>query len=402
HLGLDDLITFDMGGTSTDVSLCPGHIQETSEASIGGAPIRVPVIDIHTVGAGGGSIGRVDAAGALAVGPESAGANPGPVCYGRGEELTVTDANLLLGRLQPDYFLGGRMPLDLERSRERMDRLAAELGREPAGAAWGIVRVANSNMENAIRVISVQRGYDPRDFTLVAFGGAGPLHACELAQELRIPRVLVPLYPGVLSALGMLVADVVKDYARTVMLPSASATAERLDEVFGPLEERGWADLRAERFPDERIRPQRFADIRYVGQSFELRVPLDDDSGEGFESRFHTLHQQRFGHADSRLPTEIVTVRLKVLGLVEPPRFEAASLEGADASAARIDERPVYFDAGYRPTWLYDRERLRPGNEITGPAIVVQTDTTSVIPPGWDASVDAFRNLVVDFRKGSR
>ena len=234
--GYPDIITLDMGGTSTDVSLCPGRIKETTSANLGGYPVSVPMIEIHTVGAGGGSIARVDAGGALVVGPQSAGADPGPACYGRGDRITVTDANLTLGRLRPDGFLGGRMTLDLERSRALLGDLAAGVGASATDTALGIIRVVNSNMERAIRAISLERGYDPREFTLVPFGGAGPMHACELAGELGIPRVLVPGHPGILSALGVAIADVVKDYSRTVMLKGGDLDQARLDTEFRGME----------------------------------------------------------------------------------------------------------------------------------------------------------------------
>ena len=240
--GFDHIITFDMGGTSTDVSLCPNRIQETTNYTIGGQPVSVPMIDIHTVGAGGGSIASMDSGGALNVGPESAGANPGPACYGSGTSTTVTDANLLLGRMHPDHFLGGKMVLDIQNSEHSIVPLAQKMGVTQLQAAEGIIRVVNSNMERAIRSISLERGFDPRDFTLVPFGGAGPLHACDLAKELRIPRVLVPAYPGVLSALGIAVADVVKDYSQTVMLRGAIQESD-LDEVFNSMQEQGRAEM---------------------------------------------------------------------------------------------------------------------------------------------------------------
>ena len=247
--GYSDIITLDMGGTSTDVSLCPGRIKETTAANLGGYPVSVPMIEIHTVGAGGGSIARIDAGGALVVGPQSAGADPGPACYGRGGQLTVTDANLALGRLRPDGFLGGRMTLDKERADGLLADIAAGIGASAGDAALGIIRVVNSNMERAIRAISLERGYDPREFTLIPFGGAGPMHACELAAELGIPRVLVPGHPGILSALGVAIADVVKDYSRTVMLRGADLEPARLETEFHGMEQLARAELVAEGLP---------------------------------------------------------------------------------------------------------------------------------------------------------
>ena len=270
--GYPDIITLDMGGTSTDVSLCPGRIKETTAANLGGYPVSVPMIEIHTVGAGGGSIARVDAGGALVVGPQSAGADPGPACYGRGDRITVTDANLTLGRLRPDGFLGGRMTLDLQRSQTLLADLAGGIGASATDTALGIIRVVNSNMERAIRAISLERGYDPREFTLIPFGGAGPMHACELAAELGIPRVLVPGYPGILSALGVAIADVVKDYSRTVMLRGDDLDQARLDAEFRGMEQLARAELLNEALPADDMTPRRFLDVRYVGQSFELTV----------------------------------------------------------------------------------------------------------------------------------
>ncbi|HMG35744.1 MAG TPA: hydantoinase/oxoprolinase family protein, partial [Blastocatellia bacterium] len=274
--GIKDIITFDMGGTSTDVALCRGEARTTNEALVAGLPVAVPVIDIHTVGAGGGSIARVDEAGALRVGPESAGADPGPACYGKGDLPTVTDANLILGRFGRPALLGGEMMLDYSRARKAVSRLAEQMSRAsgdrftPERAALGVIRVANANMEAALRVVSVERGQDPRLFSLVCFGGAGGLHACELANGLRIPRIIVPRSPGTLSALGVLLGDVVKDYSRTVMLPASQADSQQTERLFAELEARAGRDLKNEGFDKARIRFSRAAALRYVGQSFEI------------------------------------------------------------------------------------------------------------------------------------
>jgi N-methylhydantoinase A len=423
--GFEQAITFDMGGTSTDVALCPGRVQETTEGTIAGLPLRLPIIDIHTVGAGGGSIARLDAGGALRVGPESAGSDPGPVCYGRAEaqEITVTDANLVLGRLDAQHFLGGRMTLDLDRARETMQGLARRLSLPLEAAAWGIIRVANSNMERAIRTISVERGHDPRRFTLVAFGGAGPLHACELAAALRIPRVLIPPHPGVLSALGMILADVVKDYSQTVMLPAQEADAGTLDHLFAPLFERARADLHAEGLNNEEITLLPSLDMRYVGQSFELTIDIGDwifdieatQDSDSFPSpipntqysisSFHEAHRQRFTYANEQEPVEIVNLRLKAVGQTAKPQFSQQPAGKLDPKAAHLGYKQVYFAdaetpsaARPVPTALYERERLAPGNMVVGPAVVYQLDTTSVVPPGWAATVDGWGNLVAEGR----
>ena len=280
------------------MSLCPGRIKETTTSEVAGCPVSVPMIEIHTVGAGGGSIARLDAGGALTVGPESAGADPGPACYGKGHHITVTDANLVLGRLQPDHFLDGSLPLDRSRSLALTEDLATSMSTNAEATALGIIRVVNSSMERAIRTISMERGYDPRRFTLLAFGGAGPMHCCELAQELGIPRVLVPLNPGVLSALGAGIADIVKDYSRTVMLRGPHLTPERMEEGFNELLEAAYDDMSSEGLDLYRAMPRRSLDVRYMGQSYELNVDFPKGrSGlaKSIASAFHRAHRQRFG-----------------------------------------------------------------------------------------------------------
>ena len=401
--GHPDIITLDMGGTSTDVSLCPGRIKETSSSNVGGHPISVPMIEIHTVGAGGGSIARVDTGGALTVGPQSAGADPGPACYGHGDQLTVSDANLLLGRLRPDHFLGGRLTLDLPRAQGLMSSLAGSLGLGEQQAALGILRVVNANMERAIRAISLERGYDPREFTLVPFGGAGPVHGCELAQELGIPRVLIPARPGILSALGVAIADVVKDYSRTVMLRGADLDRSRLEEEFHGMEGLARNELVQEGLPAEQMTSRRFLDVRYVGQSFELTVDYPTSrasrSSEGFaraiSDSFYRSHLQRFGYADRGEPVEIVNLRLKLDLAVEKPELPPMQTGGIDASAARISSVPVIFRDGELESPLYQRELLLTGNRIDGPALVVQLDATTVVPPGWQGEVDPYGNLLL-------
>jgi N-methylhydantoinase A len=409
--GFRNVITFDMGGTSTDVSLCPGHIQETTEGTIAGLPLRLPIIDIHTVGAGGGSVARLDAGGALRVGPQSAGSEPGPVCYGRdrAQEITVTDANLVLGRLDADHFLAGRMRLHPARTMAQMRKLARRLSLPLEAAAWGVIRVANSNMERAIRTISIERGHDPREFTLVAFGGAGPLHACELASTLRIPRVLIPPHPGVLSALGMILADVVKDYSQTVMLPAGQVSTRTLDRLFAPLYERAREDLCAEGFADGQVTLLPALDMRYVGQSFELTLQMLDDAAGApgpdsrIADRFHQAHLRRFSYASQREPVEIVNLRLKAIGRTAKPHFARQPLGDPDPRAAHIGHKATHFAEGDSshtarpmPTALYQRDRLTPGNVVVGPAILFQLDTTTVIPPGWAATVDGWSNLLVE------
>lgn len=397
--GFDRVISFDMGGTSTDVSLCDGDIRVTAEGEIGGLPIRIPVIDIHTVGSGGGSIAYVDAGGALRVGPQSAGADPGPVCYALGgTEPTVTDANLVLGRLAPDYFLGGRMTLATDEAYRALADLAEKAGLAPRKgldaaqtAALGVVRVVNAHMERALRVISVERGHDPGDFTLVSFGGAGGLHACDLARGLGIPRVLVPPGASTLSAFGMLTADVIKDYVQTVMLPGSTAYAE-LEARFAPLAQRGHREVRAEGIPAEQIALHRELDMRYVGQSYELTISLSPDLDEAF----HAAHFRTYGHSAPSAPVEIVNLRLRAVGGVPRPALPHEPAGPADPSDAYLDHRPMVLAHGIADVPFYRGERLRPGHGIEGPAVIVQKDTTVFLAGGDTARVDGGFNLVVD------
>ena len=368
--GFERIVGFDMGGTSTDVFLADLAVdgaQRTSESIVAGVPVSVPMLDIHTAGAGGGSIARFDAGGMLRVGPESAGSEPGPICFGRGTKPTVTDANLLLGRLDEASFLGGSVPLDRQRTeqimREQKDSIATV-----AEFAAGILRVVETQMEKAIRVISVERGHDPRQFTLVAFGGGGPLHACSLARALRIPRVLVPVMPGALSAVGILLADVVRDYSRTVMLPGDAI--DSVGAIFAELEQRGVAEFAAEGLKGVALRS---VDVRYRRQGYELNVPYDAQLPGGAVEAFHRLHQQRYGFSDADRPLEIVNVRLRMIASSEPyapPRCEPVP---GDGDAACYAKRDVYFDGGiHRGASMYPpRRSSRLGDRIHGPAEVI-------------------------------
>jgi N-methylhydantoinase A len=394
--GVRDIITFDMGGTSTDVSLCRGEARTTNEALVAGLPVAVPVIDIHTVGAGGGSISRVDAAGALRVGPESAGADPGPACYGRGEEVTVTDANLALGRFGGSDLLDGEMKLDLDRARFFLSKLAALMSRfstkpvTPERAALGVVRVANANMERALRVVSVERGQDPRLFSLVSFGGAGGLHVCELAEALRIPRILVPQSPGTLSALGVLLGDVVKDYSRTVMLKTARLDFAAVEVVYATLERRALRDLKTEGFTAERAKLIRSAAVRYVGQSFEIEVPCT----KRLEASFHAAHRERYGYADRSRATEIVSLRLRGIGVTNKLKLNRAASLKTHTAEARLSAK-VFFDERPLRVPVYKRAQLQPGASFNGPAIISEYSSTTLIPSGWRVEIDPWRNLVI-------
>jgi N-methylhydantoinase A/oxoprolinase/acetone carboxylase beta subunit len=387
--GYQRLITFDMGGTSTDVSLIDGAIGMTSESYVGHFPVRLPVIDIHTVGAGGGSIAYVDAGGALRVGPRSAGADPGPVCYGKGTELTVSDANLLLGRLDPDYFLGGRMRLDVERTRAAASRMGATLGLSALALADGIVRVANASMERAIRVVSVQRGFDPRDFALLAFGGAGGMHACDIAATLDIASVIVPRYAGVLSALGMLLADVTKDYSATVLRAAEGLAESELATLFAPLVERATGELAREGFTPGEVVLTRSLDVRYVGQSYEITVPFTRD----YRAEFDRQHARLYGYSNPHRPTEVVNLRLKATGVTRKPSLP----RGEITRTHRPDvwrQSDAAFGGRHVTAAVYRWEDLLPGSVADGPAIVAGGQATVVIPLNFRFRVDESGNVV--------
>lgn len=386
--GIEQLISFDMGGTSTDVALLDSTRDPpvSTESQVAGFPVSVPMLDIHTVGAGGGSLAWFDAAGALQVGPQSAGANPGPACFGRGSEATVTDANLVLGRILAGHFLGGAMQLDEARAHRALREIKGVSGFATIqDLAEGIVRVVNAGMENALRRVSVERGYDPHAFTLLAFGGAGPLHACALASALGIRRVLVPSTPGALSALGVLDADLRREFSRTVMLDQGGP---EVDRVFRELEAEAREALRAE---SSRALLSRAADLRYKGQGFELRVHWS----AGAVARFHALHARRFGYSDPSRPVEIVTLRVLAVAGTRRPKHVPEALVRGRGLTARIGPHRVFEDGRWRRALLYDRARLRHGDRIAGPAIIVELSATTYVPRHWNATVDSLRNLVL-------
>jgi len=396
--GFEQVMTFDMGGTSTDVSMVTSSIPITNEAKIGGFPIRVPVIDIHTVGAGGGSLAEVDQGGALRVGPGSAGANPGPVCYGLGGECaTVTDANLCLGRLSPEGLLGGKMSLDARATEKALERLAQHVGPDGANMltrtqrmAKGIIDIINVQMERALRVMSVEKGYDPRDCLLVSFGGAGGLHACELAHNIGIRKVLVPPLASTLSALGMLVAHTTMDFSQTVMC-SDTLSFERVQELFGPLLERSQAEI-VKQFPTlSEFSFFQELDIRYVGQSFELSVSM----GPQFRDQFDRAHDARFGFCKAAHPIELVTIRVKAVCQTIPPGLFPTPLGPPSAQHAIVGSRPAVLDEEIRSLSVYDRALLHPGNSVDGPALIVQDDTTTLLSDHDQATVDSYHNLII-------
>lgn len=399
HTDAPHLLTLDMGGTSTDVALCNGAVPYTTEHTIAGMPLRLPTTDIHTVGAGGGSIAQVDPGGRLRVGPESAGAHPGPAGYGNGgTRPTVTDAHIVLGRLHPEPLreLDSALDLDVDASRRVLATLGDALDRSPEEAALGVLRVANATMERALRRVSVEQGHDPRAYVLVPFGGAGPLHATDLAEALDLSRVLVPPTPGVLSALGLLMADTLYDTSRALLTP-----ADALMDDPTPLQEAAQTAAQEVRaaLASDAFRMAHTVDLRYSGQSYELRVPLAADrSADALQSAvdaFHAQHERRYGHAHPEAPVEVVTVRVR--GTVPAPPLDLPQAPPADSplpDAAHMHTRPVWFASeGPTETPAYRADRLQPGHLVRGPAIIHQYDTTLVLRPGWNARVDEWRVL---------
>ena len=400
--GIDKIITFDMGGTSTDVALCDEQgMRMTNEAMVAGVPVAVSMMDIHTVGAGGGSIARLDEGGSLRVGPESAGADPGPACYGRGTQPTVTDANLVLGRFGGAGLLGGEFKLDEKRAHAALARLAREISAaakrpvSPTNAALGIVRVVNANMERALRSISVERGYDPRDFTLLPFGGAGGLHAVELARALRIPRVISPTSAGALSALGALASDVVKDWSRTVMVGATRDNRTRIERTFREMEIEARATLGREGFAPANQRHERSLTVRYLGQSFELVIKWTA-TGD-IASAFHRAHRARYGYAQEANKVQVVSVRLRSIGVIDKLREERSrGLSSLKGFAREHDFAAAYFAEGKTRVSVYEREKVAPGARLRVPCIVTEYSSTTLIPPGSRAGIDGRGNVVIE------
>ena len=397
--GFNRILTFDMGGTSTDVSFVHDQIHVTSQAEIGGCPIRVPVIDLHTVGSGGGSLAIVDAGGNLRFGPQSAGADPGPVCYGSGGLIpTVTDAHVILGRLPIDGFLGGQMALNREVVEHVFDEFSQKIALPSLSGldnrqslALGMIQIANAHMERALRVISMERGEDPRGTVLVSFGGAGGLHACELARALGIPHVLISPMAATLSALGMLAADVQLDYVHTVML-SNKTTFEMLESHTIGMVQQGEEDLRKEGVSPEQAGITRTVDIRYIGQSFDLTVALTPQ----FREDFDRVHQERYGYCQPEASIEIVNVRVRAIGRVTPPPIPKISLGTTDASSAKWEDRPVVLGHRIQQIPHYRGNRLQPGHEISGPAVLVLDDTTVFLEAKDQAQIDVYSNIIID------
>ncbi|HUT07272.1 MAG TPA: hydantoinase/oxoprolinase family protein [Candidatus Latescibacteria bacterium] len=395
--GFPDIISFDMGGTSTDVSLIEGRIRRTHESRIGDFPIRLPVIDIHSVGAGGGSIAHTDRGGSLRVGPQSAGADPGPACYGKGELPTVTDANLCLGRLDPEFFLGGRMRIHPGRSRAAVSALARRIGKSARDTALGIVAIANANMEKAIRVISVERGFDPRAFSLFSFGGAGGMHAVEMAAHLGMPTVIVPRNAGVLSAFGLLMADSIKDYTKSLMKPDSQVTLAGLEAEFRSLEEASVRDMKEDGFAAKDVVLERSLDCRYLGQSYEIDVPYRKarTAGRAFLESFHIRHQKLYSYRHDRRPVEIVNLRVKAVAVT--PKIPLVREPGQRTldPKAMIRKQPMFYGRTAAEGMVIDRSRLAPDNAVRGPALVIDPESTTFLPPGYAARVDGYSNLII-------
>ncbi len=406
--GDKNIITMSMGGTSFDVCLVEqGKPAITNDTHVGKHyRLATPMIAIHTIGAGGGSIAWVDPGGALRVGPRSAGAKPGPACYGQGgTEPTVTDANVVLGYVNPDYFLGGKMKVDPARSHKALEGLAQRLGSSPVEAALAVHRIVNANMAEAIRVVSVERGYDPRDFTIVAYGAAGPTHAARLAALMNVPKVVVPETPGAFCCWGFLVADVMHDYHRSYVIATGKADVKHIQRLYREMEEAGFERVQRDGIPREKITFARTMDLRYIGQAHEVTVPVP---GGTFNVRtmqetirnFHRLHERYYAIQAPEEPTEVTTLGVKAIGVVEKRRPATHKKGGRHARGAVKYTRRVFFEeAGkFIDCPAYDRYRLDAGNAIMGPAIVEQIDSTIVIPPHLPANVDTFNNLVITLR----
>jgi N-methylhydantoinase A len=380
-----------MGGTSTDVSLIDGVPQQQTEWEIGGFPVKVPAVDIHTVGAGGGSLAAIDAGGVLKVGPQSAGAVPGPACYGRGERATVTDADLVLGRLAPDAFLGGRMVLDTIRARRAVGAIAKAIGLSAEAAAEGIVRVVDAGMERAIRRVSIERGHDPRAYTLVAFGGAAGMHACSLADGLGIARVLVPNQPGLLSAHGAVSADVRRDYVQTIRLrdPHPADLSRRLATLL----RRARRELQREVVGPTRTGLESFLDCRYPGQSYEISIPMRT----GFANAFHQAHRRRYGYADPARGVEVVNLRVAATATATKPRAARGARRAGVSEPHRLRWNGRWLNAR-----RIAREALPIGKPLKGPLLVTELSATTLVPPSWTALVLRTGDLILHARRKAR
>jgi len=404
--GFGNVMTVDMGGTSFDICLAHrGEPKFTRASEIGGHALGIPMIDIHTIGAGGGSIAWIDRGGILKVGPQSAGADPGPVCYRKGgKDPTVTDANLVLNRLNPDYFLGGGMRVDAEAARKAVEqKLAKPLGMGVLEVAEGIIRVVNANMVRGMRFVSVEKGYDPREFALVCFGGNGPVHGAELAEELGIPEVVVPFAPGVNCAYGLLMADFRHDYVRTWVSKLSDVRPAEINAIYDELESTARDRMKEDEVSGRNVVIRRSMDLRYHGQGYELGLPiptgkLTSKQLRSAENRFHSLHKKSYGFSRRDEGTEIVNLRLTALGLVAKPELRKEQIGNADPRRAIKGRRHVFLRGRFHNTAVYDRDKLVPGAQMTGPAIIEQKDSTTLLFPGHSARVDPYRNIIINVK----
>lgn len=397
--GFRNIITFDMGGTSTDVSLVNGQIRRTSECVIGDFPIRIPIIDIHSVGAGGGSLAYIDRGGSLRVGPQSAGADPGPACYGRGILPTVTDANLVLGRLDPNFFLGGKLKIYPERSSEALEKLAKKIKRSILETAAGIIEIANSNMEKAIRVISIERGIDPRNFALFSFGGAGGMHAAEISSHLNIGKIIAPKNAGVLSALGLLLADSIKDYSKSILRLTDELPEKDLEKYFVELEQKGLKDMKEDGFREESVSLFRFLDLRYLGQSYEITIPYkksnEFSNSYSFIPDFHKAHQRLYTYHHPQRQVEVVNIRIKAVGKIKKIKMKRKSQALKDSKRALVKKQFIYFAGKKYSASVFDRALLEPGHAIKGPGLIADYESTTFLPPFFNLMVDGLLNLII-------
>ncbi len=389
QIGIDKIITVDMGGTSTDISLCNGRINISTNNEINNIPIKIPMINIYTIGAGGGSIAFIDDGGALNVGPLSAGANPGPICYGKGDQVTITDAHLFLGRIVPKYFLGESMPLRHDLIQNYFNDMSKKLNITPLELAEGIIKIVNHKMEQAIRLISIEKGFDTKNFTLLSFGGAGGLHACELMKSLSINKLIIPSNPGLLSALGMILSDISKDYSKSILKELGQLTKDELDNYYDSLIIKINHDFREEGFDEKNIQFEKYLDLRYIGQSYELTIPLTDD----YLNDFHSYHKQLYSYSNPKLPTELVNIRVKaIINTIKPP-IHPVKEDNLKKTNPIIKYGQMYFNNQWYEIPIYKRELLTPSAEITGPAIIVEYSATTFLPPNFNLKVDHFLNL---------
>jgi N-methylhydantoinase A len=415
-IGDKQLMTVDMGGTSFDIGLIlNGEPRVSSEGKFEGYPVKIPAVDVHAIGAGGGSIAWIDRGGALNVGPQSAAAAPGPACYGLGgEQPTVTDANLALGRLNPDYFLGGEMKLYADRARAAIEKhVARRLDLSVQDAAYGIVRVVNANMVKGMAASSLEKGFDPREFTLVAFGGAGPLHACELAQDLGMQKVVIPLYPGALSAFGLVTSDIRNDYVQTIARPAATLDPRELETGYTLMEQKARMQLAEQKIPESTIQVEWSADLRYAGQAYELNVPVPHNGQlrrkdiQEMVQRFHALHQKVYAYYSTEEPVEVINLRLTGIGpapdVMRTKGVPRGRRKGESTHTPLKGARPVYFEGGgFFKTPIYERDRLRPGDLLKGPCVVEEIISSTVVIPSATARIDTWGNIAINLGKGKK